>query len=75
MPFLIHGAVPTEAIGDCPWCDKKNTILHLTATTFEGQLGGEYVCAKCLLNLDRLREENKRKALTNNPKVWIAKEG
>lgn len=72
MPYLIKGPVPTEAIGDCPWCGKKHTVLHLTAAMLEGKLCADYVCATCLLILDQMREEHIDKALTNNPKVEIA---
>lgn len=74
MSFLIKGPVPTAAIGDCPWCEKKNAVLHLIAATFEGKLGGDYVCAKCLLALDTIREEKhqQRTALLNNPSVEVS---
>lgn len=73
MPYLIKGPVPTQAVGDCPWCEKKNTVLHLMAAYIEGQLGGDYVCAECILNLDRMREQNAKDKLilTNNPEVEV----
>ena len=73
MTYLIKGPVPTVAVGDCPWCEKKNAVLHLMAMTFEGKLCGEYVCAKCLLALDTMREEqqSQRRALVNNPDVEV----
>ena len=58
MPYLIKGAVPTMAVGKCPWCEKENKVLHLMACYVDGQTGGEYVCAKCILALDEMREEN-----------------
>ncbi len=74
MTYLIKGPVPTVAIGDCPWCDKKGATLHLLAVTLEGKLCGEYVCAKCLLALDTMREESQsqRLALVNNPALEVA---
>lgn len=72
MAWLIHGAVPTQAIGDCPWCDKKHTVLHLMAAMIDGKLGGDYVCAECMLNLDRMRGEHPETALVNNPEVEIS---
>lgn len=58
MPYIIHGPVPTQAIGKCPWCEKENKVLHLVAAYIDGLLGGEYVCAKCILALDEMREQN-----------------
>lgn len=78
MPYLIKGPVPTEAVGDCPWCEKKKTVLHLTAAMIDGKLCGDYVCARCLLQLDEMREEVRDKlgkekiVLTNNPEVMIS---
>ena len=78
MPYLIKGPVPTEAVGDCPWCEKKKTVLHLTAAMIDGKLAGDYVCARCLLRLDEMREETRDKlgkekiVLTNNPEVMIS---
>jgi len=69
MPWLIRGPVPTMATGDCPWCEKKQTTLHLMAAMIDGQLGGDYVCAECLLALDRMRDANK--PLRNNPPVEV----
>ena len=73
MPYLIKGAVPTQAVGKCPWCEKENTVLHLMAVRIEGQLGGEYVCAKCILELDKMREQNAKGkiVLINNPEVEV----
>ena len=77
MPYLIKGPVPTEAVGDCPWCEKKKTVLHLTAAMIDGKLGGDYVCARCLLYLDEMREESARVRdgkirLGANPKVEVS---
>lgn len=76
MPYIIKGPVPTMAVGDCPWCEKKNTILHLMAAYIDGVLGGDYVCAKCMLALDEMREENAKDKviLKNNPKIEVEKE-
>lgn len=71
MAYLIKGPVPTVALGDCPWCDKKNTVLHLMAAMLDRQLCGDYVCAKCLLLLDQSREEHPEEALRNNPEVEV----
>lgn len=76
MPYLIKGPVPTQAVGDCPWCEKKNTVLHLMAAYIDGQLGGDYVCAECILKLDRMREQNAKGKiiLRNNPEVEVCEE-
>ena len=77
MPYLIKGAVPTMAVGKCPWCEKENAVLHLMAAYIDGQLGGEYVCAKSILELDELREQNAKNGtidLNNNPEVEIDEE-
>lgn len=73
MPYIIKGPVPTMAIGDCPWCDKKKTVLHLMAARIDGVLGGDYVCAKCMLALDELREQNAKDKiiLKNNPEIEV----
>lgn len=75
MPYIIKGPVPTEAIGDCPWCGKKKKVLHLIAARIDGELGGDYVCAKCLVGLDSAREASREKhILRNNPEVEITAE-
>ena len=76
MPYLIKGPVPTQAVGKCPWCEKKNAVLHLMAAYVDGHLGGEYVCAKCILDLDKMREQNAKGKiiLKNNPKVEVSEE-
>lgn len=77
MPYIIHGPVPTQAIGKCPWCERENKVLHLMAAYIDGLLGGEYVCAKCILALDEIREQNakeKKIILKNNPEVEVAED-
>ena len=64
MPYRIIGPVKTEVIGKCPWCDKKKAILHLDATLLDGEPVCEYLCAECLLTLDRMRK--KRGVLAEN---------
>ena len=73
MPYLIKGPVPTMAVGKCPWCEKENKVLHLMAAYIDGHLGGDYVCARCILALDELREQNPQfgKIIRNNPKVEV----
>lgn len=75
MPYLIKGPVPTRAVGSCPWCEKKNRVLHLMAARIDGQLGGEYVCAECILSLDKMTEERwkeeGRQILHNNPELEV----
>lgn len=70
MPYMIRGKVPTRAVGDCPWCEKKQTILHILACYIDGIIGCEYVCAKCLLALDEMTEKN-MKGLRGDPIVEI----
>ena len=76
MPYIIKGPVPTRAIGDCPWCEKKKTILHLMAAYIDGVLGCEYVCAKCLLTLDEMTEQNAKDKLVlhNNPEIEVTED-
>lgn len=78
MPYLIKGPVPTQAVGKCPWCENENKVLHLMAVTVDGHLGGEYVCAKCILVLDEMREqaakEKGKPILFPNPKVEVAED-
>ena len=76
MPYLIKGPVPTQVVGKCPWCEKENAVLHLMAARIEGQLGCEYVCAKCILALDNMREQNAngKIILRNNPEVEVCEE-
>ena len=78
MPWLIKGPVPTTAVGKCPWCEKENKVLHLEAAIIDGHLGGEYVCAKCLLAIDQMREQRAKEKgkliLYPNPKVEVAKD-
>lgn len=78
MAYIIHGPVPTQAIGKCAWCDKKNEILHLMAVNLEGKLCGEYICAKCICQLDEMKkqtaEKNGKLVLRNNPEVEIAED-
>jgi len=78
MAYIIHGPVPTQAIGKCAWCDKENEVLHIMAARLEGMLCAEYVCAKCILQLDNMRKETAKKngkiVLQNNPEVEIAED-
>ena len=77
MPYIIKGAVPTMAVGKCPWCEKENKVLHLMACRIDGLLGCEYVCAKCILALDGIREQNAKDGkivLRNNPEVEVQEE-
>ena len=74
MPYLIKGAVPTRAVGKCPWCEKEKAVLHLMACYVDGQLGCEYVCAKCMLALDEITEQNAKDGkiiLRGNPAIEI----
>lgn len=76
--FLIKGPVPSAAIGTCPWCKAEDTVLHLKAMMLDGQLAGVYVCAKCLVNLDGIRDEHRKKGvdvLADQPKVEITEVG
>ena len=80
MAYIIHGPVPTQAIGKCAWCENgnKNEILHLMAVNIEGKLCCEYICAKCILHLDEMKKERAKKEgklfLQNNPEVRIAED-
>lgn len=65
MPYIPHGIPPTEAIGKCPWCDEKDTILHMISAEYNGETIIEYVCANCLVKLDKLRKYRKEKVLVN----------
>ena len=68
--YRIKGPVPTRCIGDCPWCNKKNGVLHLLAATIDGELTGMYVCARCLLSLDDMRDKLGY-GLGDNPDVEV----
>ena len=49
--------------------------MHLLAAMIDGQLGADYVCAKCLVLLDALREENRKNGkiqFGTNPEVMIS---
>ena len=65
MPYIPHGIPPTEAIGKCPWCDEKNTILHMIRTEYNGETIVEYICANCLVNLDKIRKDRMKKEKMN----------
>ena len=75
MAYIIHGPIPTQAVGKCGWCDKENEVLHLLAVKIEGTLCAEYVCAKCILLLDEMRKETAKKKgkliISNNPAVEV----
>lgn len=73
MPYMIKGPVPTRAIGKCPWCERENAILHLLAAIIDGQLGGDYVCARCLLALDEMTDT--KRGLRSNPEVEVSGDG